>query len=197
MLDNLTTEQAALIGAVLIIGVVVLLFVIQRLRQRPEADEGARGDLGVDISTLDVEGPTDEFPRLEYFGTPVRLRVIVVAPCGRGSELPPPELLPGLMERLIPGLTEIIANHHPIVRRWSNQLSVPGFNQSFFHKLALPGSGGKGTPWCSAAGRLSVGQQQYLIGMVLNSGKPNGFGPIVIEHEGQWLNTMRVREHEL
>jgi hypothetical protein len=196
MLDNLTTEQAVVIGAVLIMAIAIVV-VIQRLRQRPAALERDKGDLGVDISALDAQGPTDEWPRLEYFGTPVRLRVIVLAPCGRGSELPPAELLPGLMERLIPGLTEIIANHHPIVRRWSNQLSVPGFNQAFFHKLALPGSGGKGTPWCSATGRLSVGQQQYLVGMVFNSGKPNGFGPIVIEHEGQWLNTLRVREHEV
>jgi hypothetical protein len=32
--------------------------------------------------------------------------------------------------------------------------------------------------------------------MVFAAKKPNGFGQIVIEHEGQWLNTIRVREQE-
>jgi hypothetical protein len=32
--------------------------------------------------------------------------------------------------------------------------------------------------------------------MVFVSNRANGFGQIVVEHEGQWLNTIRVREQE-
>ncbi len=96
----------------------------------------------------------------------------------------------------MPGLTEIVAAHQPLVRRWPEQLSSHGFNQAFFNNLALPGSRGKGTPWCSLAGKLMVGDRQFLVGMVCSSGNPNSLGQMVVEHEGQWLNALRVREKE-
>jgi hypothetical protein len=197
MLDKIPLDLTTIIAsaALIAIGSAVLL-IIQRLRQRPATGVGTKEDAGVDISSLDSAGPPDTFPRLEFYGTPVRLSVIVVAPCGRGSQLPPPDVLPGLVERLVPGLTEIVAAHHPTVRRWSEQLSAHGFNQAFFNKLPLPGARGKGTPWCSIVGRLSVGERQFLVGMVCTSGSPNSLGQIVVEHEGQWLNTLRVREQE-
>ena len=196
MLENLPVEPALVVAILVIVASGALMLIIRRLRRRADRQLGTQQDAGVDIALLDAEGPPEGYPRLEFYGTPVRLKVMVVAPCGRGSELPPPDLLPGLMERLIPGLTSVVAVHQPIVRRWSQQLSVHGFHQSFFQKVALPGSAGKGTPWCSAAGRLSLGQHQFLIGMVFVSNRANGFVQIVVEHEGQWLNTIRVREQE-
>ncbi len=197
MLDRIPLNLTTIIASVVLIaaGSIVLL-IIQRLRQRPASGLRPKEDLGVDISRLDSAGPPDEFPRLEFYGIPVRLSAVVIAPCGRGSQLPPPEVMPGVMERLVPGLTDIVAAHHPTVRRWSEQLSAHGFTLAFFNKLSLPGSGGKGTPWCSIVGRLSLGERQFLIGMVCTSGSPNSLGQVVIEHEGQWLNTLRVRERE-
>ena len=92
----------------------------------------------------------------------MRLAVVVVAPGGRDGELPPPEVLPGLMERLIPDMTNVIATHQPMICRWPAQLSSQGFAQSFFNQVALPGSRGKGTPWCSITGKLQVGERSFL-----------------------------------
>ncbi len=97
----------------------------------------------VDVSRLDSVGPPEHGPRLEFYGTPVRLAVVVLAPAGRGSELPPGEVQPGLMERLIPGMTKVIAAHKPQIFRWPVQLSTQGFSQSFFNHVPLPGASGQ------------------------------------------------------
>ncbi len=148
----------------------------------------------IDVSGLDSSGPPPQGPRLEFYGTPVRLAVVVVAPAGRGGELPPPDVLPGLMERLVPGLTNIIARHQPLICRWPVQLSSQGFSQSFFNQVALPGARGKGTPWCSIAGKLQIGDRSFLVGLACCAGAPNSVSQIVVQHEGQWLDILRYRE---
>ena len=81
-----------------------------------------------------------------------------------------------------------------MICRWPSQLSSQGFAQSFFNHLALPGNRGKGTPWCSIAGRLQLGDRAFLVGLVCTSGSPNGLGQVVVRHEGQWLDILRIRE---
>lgn len=177
------------------IGVVVLLLAlwgllrrVRRPQQRPAPE------LLVDVGRLDASGPPADAPRLEFYGTAVRLAVVVVAPGGRGGELPPPEVLPGLMERLVPGMTDVIACHQPMICRWPAQLSSQGFAQSFFNQVALPGSRGKGTPWCSITGKVSVGERSFLVGLVLCAATANSLSQVVVQHEGQWLDILRIRE---
>jgi hypothetical protein len=121
------------------------------------------------------------------------LAVVVVAPGGRGGELPSSDLLPGLMERLLPGMTQVIAAHHPKICRWPQQLSSQGFAQKFFNQVTLPGTRGKGTPWCSIAGKLTVGERTFLVGLVLCAGAANALGQVTVQHEGQWLDILRIR----
>lgn len=163
-----------------------------RRRNRP----GARvaPELLVDVGSLDSSGPPEDGPRLECYGTAVRLAVVVVAPGGRGGELPPPDVLPGLMERVVPGMSSVIAQHRPMICRWPEQLSSRGFMQAFFNRVALPGARGKGTPWCSIAGKLTVGQRSFLVGLVLCAGRPNSLSQVVVRHEGQWLDVLRIRQ---
>ena len=146
----------------------------------------------IDVSSLDRSGPPADAPRLEFYGTAVRLAVVVVAPGGRDGELPPAELLPGLMERLIPNMTTVIAAHQPMICRWPAQLSSQGFAQSFFNQVALPGSRGKGTPWCSITGKLKVGERSFLIGLVLCANTINSLSQLVVQHEGQWHDILRI-----
>ncbi len=147
----------------------------------------------IDVSRLDSTGPPEEGPGLEFYGTPVRLAVVVVAPGGRGGELPPPDVLPGLMEQIVPGMTVIVAQHKPLILRWPAQLSSHGFAQSFFNKVALPGTRGKGTPWCSIAGKTQVGNRFFLVGLVFSSGSANSLSQVMVQHEGQWLDILRIR----
>ena len=97
------------------------------------------------------------------------------------------------LENLLPGLREIIGRHQPQVMLWPNQLSSQGFLQAFFNLAALPGDHGKGTPWCSAAGKFEGGGQQYLAGLICCSAGPNSLGEITVDKPGQWLSVLRVR----
>jgi hypothetical protein len=181
------------VAAVALAGVTILVLVT-RLRRGARERLRPATELLVDVASLDDSGPSAEGPHLEIYGTPVRLAVIVVAPAGRHGHLPPPGVLPGLMERLVPGLTEVIALQQPKICRWPAQLSSQGFAHAFFNQVALPGDRGKGTPWCSIAGKVQVGDRSFLAGLVLCSHGSNGLGQVVVQHEGQWLDVLRLRE---
>jgi hypothetical protein len=187
----LTTLQ--LLGAAGLL-LVLILVLVRWWRRSAGKPLPAAPDLGLDISHLEAKGPPADGPRLEFYGTPVRLAVLVIAPAGRYSQLPPSHLLPVVLGQLVPGIAEVLDSHQPLVRRWPEQLSSQGFFQAFFNKVALPGSRGKGTPWCSIAGRLQVGEQNFLVGMVCSAGSPNALGQFTVEHEGQWPDILRIRK---
>jgi hypothetical protein len=185
---------AAWWGPVAVVVVVLAFLAIRFFRRKRDASRHLQPDLFVDVSQLDASGPPATGPRAEFYGLPVRLAVVVIAPAGRNSELPAPELLPGLLDRLDPGLSAVVASHHPLVCRWPMQLSTQGFAQRFFNQVALPGERGKGTPWCSIAGKLQVGDRLFLVGIVCCAQQPNGLGQFVVQHEGQWLDILRIRD---
>ena len=178
-------------------GIVALLLAVSLWRWwRGRGRPGERVDreLLIDVASLDSSGSPEDGPRLELYGTPVRLAVVVVAPGGRGGELPPSGVLPGLMERVVPGMSDVIARHQPMICRWPEQLSSRGFMQAFFNRIVLPGTKGKGSPWCSIAGKLAIGERSFLIGLVLCASRINSLGQVVVRHEGQWLDVLRIRE---
>ncbi len=179
-------------AAVAIVLLVAILWGWLRRRRRPRHREMV-GPL-VEVAQLDSSGPPLDGPRLEFYGTAVRVAVVVVAPAGRGGELPPDDVLPGLLDRLVPGLAHIMTAHQPRIYRWPTQLSSHGFAQSFFNRVALPGARGKGTPWCSIAGKLQVGDRLFMVGLACAAGHSNSLSQVVVQHEGQWLDILRYRE---
>jgi hypothetical protein len=182
----------ALAAAMTVVVAAVALVALMRGRRRIAAPP--EPDLFLDVRQLDATGPPPQGARLEFYGTPVRLAVVVVAPAGRQGELPPAGVLPTLLDRLIPGLPRVVADHRPLICRWPTQLSTQGFAQSFFNHVTLPGDRGKGTPWCSIAGRLQVGDRLFLVGLVCCASQPTGLGQFVVQHEGQWLDILRIRD---
>ncbi len=174
--------------------IVVALLLVRWLRTSRKVRRQPESDLFVDVGQLDAAGPPQQGPRLEFYGTPVRLAVVVVAPAGRHGELPPAGVLPSLMDRLVPGLPNVVAVHRPMICRWPAQLSTQGFAQSFFNQVALPGDRGKGTPWCSIAGKLQVGDRLFLVGLVCCANQSNGLSQVVVQYEGQWLDILRIRD---
>ena len=198
-LDLLDNPEARLIvlsvvGTALALCLAAMLWLLSRLfRKRPAAPPDRRGELAIDVAALPVAPPPQEGPQLEFYGTPVRLAVLVLAPVGRGGEIPAPADLPLTLENLLPGLQEIVSRHQPQVVLWPNQLSSQGFLQAFFNLAALPGDHGKGTPWCSVAGKFEGGGQQYLAGLICCAAGPNSLGEMTVEHPGQWLSVLRVR----
>ena len=148
----------------------------------------------VDYTALSSAPPATNRIRLEVYNVPVRLSAIVVASAGRDSQLPSD--IPKLLDQLCPGLGTVCNKDKPSVVCWPPQLSTQGFARSFFMKAPLPGEQGKGTPWCSVAGRLEERDVSVLVGLVLHAASPNSLGQIVIERATQWLDVLRVR-HDL
>lgn len=198
-LDFFANEETRLftllaVGAALALCLGTMLFLILRLfRKRPVAQSDQQDELAIDVAALPASPPPKDGQQLEFYGTPVRLAVMVLAPVGRGGEIPAPAELTATLENLLPGLQEIVSRHQPQVVLWPNQLSSQGFLQAFFNQAALPGDHGKGTPWCSAAGKFEGGGQQYLAGLICCAAGPNSLGEMTVDKPGQWLSVLRVR----
>ncbi|MBC7855430.1 MAG: hypothetical protein IAF94_18535, partial [Pirellulaceae bacterium] len=198
-LDFFADEETRLIallaiGAAIALCLGTMLFLIFRLfRKRPSHAPDLQDELKIDVAALPASPPPRDGPQLEFYGTPVRLAVMVLAPVGRAGEIPAPADLTVTLENLLPGLQEIVSRHHPQVVLWPNQLSSQGFLQAFFNLAALPGDHGKGTPWCSVAGKFEGGGQQYLAGLICCSTGPNSLGEMTVDKPGQWLSVLRVR----
>jgi hypothetical protein len=190
---DLSLLMLVLGALVLVLGLALFALLLRMARVRSAKQHHEQQDLSIDVAALDAVGPSEDGPRLEFYGTPVRLAVLVLAPAGRTGVLPDDEKLREACDHLIPGLAAVLDAHHPIFRRWPEQLSSQGFAQSFFSNLRLPGDRGKGTPWCSAAGKFEFGGQQLLAGLVCCAEKPTGLSQVVVQHEGQWLDVLRVR----
>jgi hypothetical protein len=182
--------QYLLAGLVLLVAALILWKILSR-RKKPALREPA--ELRVDVSQLPSAGPPAEPPFLEYYHVPVRLAVLVLAPAGRDRVLPPPEDLAELVEAIVPGLSGVVAAHKPLVCRWGPQLSTQGFTHRFFADVKLPGDGGKGTPWSSAAGVFRFRGKITLAGLVIRAGSAVHFGQRRIEEEAKWLDVLRVK----
>jgi hypothetical protein len=179
--------------AVLAAALLIVAYLLLRRKRGPAAASDDLDDRGIDVASLDASPPAATGPQLEIYGTPHRVAVVVMAPAGRNGTVPPKKELPALAEFLFPNLGAVLIASQPQYVRWPPQLSSQGFVQSFFNKLSLPGDHGKGTPWCSLAGKLEAHGQLYLIGLVCCAAAPNGLGEITVEHSGEWLQILRAR----
>ncbi len=190
-LENVPTEYV--IGGGALIGLIVLIAVVRFLRRRRRVALPPPIDLTVDLSQLGESGPPAGKLSLELYNVPVRCAALVIAPAGRGAQLPPDKGKVGLADEIVPGLAEIVELHGARLYEWPAQLSTHGFSNTLFANVRLPGDRGKGTPWSVLAGRFEVGQQNVLAGVILCSSAPNSLGQFVIERPGQWLDLLRVR----
>jgi hypothetical protein len=180
-------------GGAALVGLLIVVFVIQRLRRHRRPPPLPPVNLSVNLAALGNHGPPPALPTLELYNLPVRLAAVVLAPTGRGSQLPAGMDAAVLVDNIVPGLAQFIEVHKPLVRLWPAQLSTQGFSHTLFANVPLPGDHGKGTPWSVIAGRFETGGQSVLAGLVLCADKPNSLGQFVIERPGQWLDLLRVR----
>ena len=186
-----------LIYVVAAIAAILASWIVWRLlRRRRGRLPRAEVDLTIDVASLGTAGPLPGASLLEHFSVPVRLAAIVVAPAGRARQLPPWGQLGGVFEGIVPGLAQVVVTHDTLVRRWPQQLSTSGFAHSFFRHAKLPGDGGKGTQWCSAAGVARVRGQPVMAGLLMRSELPNSLGQVIVEHESKWLDVLRVKPPE-
>jgi hypothetical protein len=179
-----------LVGAIVLL--LVLLFVVRMLfggkakRKVPSLEE----HLGTYPPLTSSGGDR----RLTVEGVPVRLRLVVLAPAGKQSELEP-ENVEGTLERVLPGLGQICKYDKPRVRIWPMQLSYQGFTKHFHRNTFVPEGEGELSPWVVVAGRAKLGKNQVMVGLALQAFKPTTVGRLTLEaHE--WESKLRVRVRE-
>lgn len=150
-------------------------------------------DLAIDVMALGSQGPPPGAPVLEFYNTPVRLAAVVLAPAGRVRELPPDEDLADTFDAILPGLARVVDTHRPLMRRWPPQMSAKGFAHTVFQHCRLPGEGGKGSPWSTAAGLFKIEGQPLMAALIVRTSQPTNHGQHVIEDPEGWLACMRVK----
>jgi hypothetical protein len=183
---------AAVVGAaVLLIGV---LFVLTRLFASAKVVSREPTLTSVDYASLSNAPPAHSRIRLELYNVPVRLAAVVIASAGRDDRLP--EDIPKLLDEVCPGLGRVCELDKPSIVKWPPQLSTQGFARRFFINAPLPGDKGKGTPWCSVAGRIDSNDKSALVGLMFHAASANNLSQVVIERTTQWLDVLRVR-HDL
>ncbi|MSU76844.1 MAG: hypothetical protein EXS16_01990 [Gemmataceae bacterium] len=184
-----------LAGSACIIVFFLLLFLLTTVKFLfgGRKGKGKMPNLDEDLTEYPDLKKTSGDRQLRAEGTPVRLRLVVIAPAG-ASEAEVDEL-PELFEKLLTGLGEIFEYDKPRVKVWPKQTSYKGF-ASFFHaRMQTGGDEGEQTRWVLIAGRVQIDKRQFMLGLALQSIKPNSVGRRTIDaHE--WINVLRVRVRE-
>lgn len=180
-------ELTALLAVLVAVGY-TLRALLRRLARalfpprRPNWDQGLIEDLAAYPA---VNGP----PLLCVQHTPAWLRLVVVAPLGKSLAIDP-RTVPNLLERAIPGLTAILVRDQPRALVWPGQLSEAGFINSFHRCTPTGRREGELTGWVVLAGRVLVGRESLLLGMVLWTRDPTTLARMNLEPR-QWLDVLR------
>ena len=129
---------------------------------------------------------------LTIYHVPVRIRLVVLAPAGKETEIDSSQA-EELLNRVIPGLGNVATHDRPRVRVWPPQLSQQGFATAFFRNTITGTKEGQPSPWVLVAGRSQFHTPALLLGLALWADEPNNLGRVSLEPH-QWLDVLRLRE---
>ena len=122
---------------------------------------------------------------------PVRLRLVVVAPVGKGMNIDP-TAVEAMLDQIVPGLGQVTRDDKPRVVVWPAQISHHGFGATFQRTTHKPEAEGEPSHWIVIAGRAQVGKNPFALGLALWSDQPNTVGRLNLEMP-QWLDVIRLR----
>ena len=156
---------------------------------------GPRKDpLIVDLAAIPPAPPHSGDVRLTVEGIPMRMRLVIVAPAGTAYDVGP-EMVPALLDRVVPGLADAIKRDNPEIRIWSGQLSTEGFANTFHRNTPVPEGEKNPSRWVLLAGRGDLGGRQVMIGLCLQAVKAHTIGRRTLKpHE--WATALRVKVME-
>ena len=189
---RLPLESWWLIELVAVLLVLVIIGYLLRAILRAVARFGRR-DIDWDVRyrvTLDscplANGPAG----VSVYHVPTHLRLVVVAPGGKGVMVHPQTVLHQL-DYAVPGLGALVAHDHPRVIIWPAQLSRMGFTNSF-HRCTPTGQNAvEPSRWILLAGRAEGGGQTLFVGLGLWSEEATTLGRMNLEPH-QWLDVLRL-----
>ena len=193
-IQELLNSQIFIWIVVGLVGFIIIAILYAIMSRKPQRrSRSIVEQLRIDVEALDSSGPSATAQTMEFYGTPVRLAVLVAAPQGRGVASPNHQQLMALLDRIIPGMSGVVQTHDTNIIEWPTQLSDEGFGQKFSHNLALPGDAGRQTKWCSIAGPMSIGVGQMLIGLLCVADDENMLTHYVVKNDGQWRDMIKVK----
>ena len=148
-------------------------------------------NLQEDLSSFAPLPPSTGDRRLLVEGVPVRLRLVVLAPAGRESQIAG-DRIAQLLERVVLGLGDIARSDKPKITIWPVQLSYEGFANTFHKNTPAPEGDKDPSRWVLVAGRAKVDGTQIMLGLGMQAIKPTTVGRRTLDaHE--WASVLRVR----
>jgi hypothetical protein len=181
--NNLLIYGGVAGGGLLVMVLLVLLVFRGKKKVDPE------GGLGEDLSTFPAAPTGKRHYQLSVLNTPVRLRLVVVAPVGKR----PVGKVDSVLEQILRGLGEVSIDDKPRIRVWPPQLSTAGFAPTFFRLTKKPEAEGKPSRWVLLAGPARSGSAPVLVALACQTDAPTKMGLITLT-ETQWNEVLRV-EH--
>ncbi len=127
---------------------------------------------------------------VSVYHVPAHLRLVVMAPGGKGVMVHPQTALRQL-EFVIPGLGALVEQDYPRIIIWPAQLSRMGFTNSFHRCTPTGRSEDEPSQWILLAGRAEGGGQTLFVGLALWSEAPTTLGRMNLEPH-DWLTVLRM-----
>ncbi|MCI0378329.1 MAG: hypothetical protein L0215_12040 [Gemmataceae bacterium] len=183
-------------AVLIVVGLLLLLLlwaVLTRLLRRPP-EKPTRQSFEEILNDYPDASPKSGDRQLRFEGVPVRLRLVVVAPSGTGSEVDQEEV-EKMLDGVVPGLGEIYKEDLPRLRIWPTQLSHEGFANQFHRNMIVPEPENEPTRWVLVAGRARAGKRQIMLGLALQAVKPTTIARQFIDAH-QWALLLKVRVKE-
>jgi hypothetical protein len=183
----------AVVAAALVILVIWRIAVATGRRRRRSAPEFDETSLMEDLASLPSP---PELPaggvRLSVRGVPVRVRLVVLAPLGRGGVLSKDDAVP-LLDQVVRGLGELTRQDKARVRVWPTQISGAGFHPRFMRLVPRPEGINEASRWVHVAGTARLGSQQILVGLALLAKNPVNLQGLALEPDG-WYDLLRIEK---
>ena len=193
--EDLRAYALYILGGLACFGVLIVLLVLLSICKFLFGRRVKKGDpknLTENLTEYPALKSSSGDRQLRVEGVPARLRLLVVAPAGTLSDEIDVDGLADFLEKIVPGLGEIYKYDKPRVKIWPTQVSYQGFGNHFHKNMETGAEEGEQTRWVLVAGRVKVGKRQFMLGMALQTIKPNTVGRRTIDaHE--WASILRVR----
>ena len=144
---------AGVILLLLIVGIVDRLW-LKIFRRRLKVPNAAEPEEDLALIPPPLHAPGEK--QFALYHVPARLRLVVAATAGTDRFLDEKKVKKEL-ERLWPGVREILSVDKPRIRLWPPQLSQQGFALAFHRHLRRTEPDAQASPWVSVAGKIQSG----------------------------------------
>ncbi len=177
-------------------GLIVLLVLVFLLTALWRAVAGGRRRIDEDSlkeKLAELPAPPGKLGprRLTVEGILVRVRLVVVAPIGKEHPVAAADV-EGLVDGVLRGMRDILAEDRPRVCVWPAQLSRQGFAPTFHRETEKPEAEGRPSRWILVAGPASAQRKPILLGLALWADAPNTLGRLTLDAT-RWGEVLRIQ----